>query len=347
MWQTLELRRWLSIALLRSPRWTSASSDPSSSTWAAPCTAASTSPAIRRPTRRASAPTSRSSCTSSAFPSCATPAATSSPATTGRTASARRTSGRDGSTWPGGPSSRTSSASTSSSTGRSAGAEAMMAINLGTRGVDDARALVEYCNHPGGSYWSDLRRRARRRRAPRHQALVPGQRDGRPLAGRAEDRRRVRPHRLRDRQGDEALRSQRSSSSPAAPPTAACRPSPHWEATVLDHCYDHVDYLSLHPYLRQRRGRPPRLPRGLGRHGQLHRLGRRHLRLRQGEEAQHEADDTSPSTSGTSGSTRARGRQARSSPGRSGPPSSRTSTPSRTPSSSAASSSPCSGTPTG
>ena len=38
------------------------------------------------------------------------------------------------------------------------GAEVMMAVNLGTRGPDEARNLVEYCNHPGGSYYSDLRK---------------------------------------------------------------------------------------------------------------------------------------------------------------------------------------------
>ncbi|MDF2989283.1 MAG: alpha-N-arabinofuranosidase, partial [Eubacterium sp.] len=36
--------------------------------------------------------------------------------------------------------------------------EVMMAVNLGTRGADAARNLVEYCNHPQGTYWSDLRR---------------------------------------------------------------------------------------------------------------------------------------------------------------------------------------------
>jgi alpha-N-arabinofuranosidase len=40
---------------------------------------------------------------------------------------------------------------------RKAGVEPMMAVNLGTRGVEDAAALVEYCNHPGGSRLSDLR----------------------------------------------------------------------------------------------------------------------------------------------------------------------------------------------
>jgi alpha-L-arabinofuranosidase len=34
----------------------------------------------------------------------------------------------------------------------------MLAVNLGTRGPEEAQALVEYCNHPGGTHWSDLRR---------------------------------------------------------------------------------------------------------------------------------------------------------------------------------------------
>jgi alpha-N-arabinofuranosidase len=41
---------------------------------------------------------------------------------------------------------------------RKVGTEPMMAVNLGTRGPEAAQALVEYCNHPSGSYWSDLRR---------------------------------------------------------------------------------------------------------------------------------------------------------------------------------------------
>jgi len=34
----------------------------------------------------------------------------------------------------------------------------MLAVNLGTRGGDAARNLLEYCNHPAGTAWSDLRR---------------------------------------------------------------------------------------------------------------------------------------------------------------------------------------------
>lgn len=35
----------------------------------------------------------------------------------------------------------------------------MTAINLGTRGVQEAIDLLEYCNHPEATYLSDLRRR--------------------------------------------------------------------------------------------------------------------------------------------------------------------------------------------
>lgn len=38
-----------------------------------------------------------------------------------------------------------------------AGIEPMIAVNLGTGNIKDAGDLVEYCNFPGGTYWSDLR----------------------------------------------------------------------------------------------------------------------------------------------------------------------------------------------
>jgi alpha-N-arabinofuranosidase len=41
---------------------------------------------------------------------------------------------------------------------REVGAEPMMAVNLGTRGVEAATDLIEYCNHPSGTFLSDLRR---------------------------------------------------------------------------------------------------------------------------------------------------------------------------------------------
>ena len=73
--------------------------------------------------------------------------------------------------------------------GRHRGTEMMLAVNLGSRGLDEARAFVEYVNHPGGSYWSDLRAQERPRRSVELPALVPRQRDGRALAGRPQVRR--------------------------------------------------------------------------------------------------------------------------------------------------------------
>jgi alpha-L-arabinofuranosidase len=34
----------------------------------------------------------------------------------------------------------------------------MLALNLGTRGLQEALDLLEYCNHTGGTYLSELRR---------------------------------------------------------------------------------------------------------------------------------------------------------------------------------------------
>ena len=129
--------------------------------------------------------------------------------------------------------------------------EPMMAINLGTRGVDEARALVEYCNHPGGSYYSDLRRK--HGYADPHGVKVwclGNEMDGPWQIG----------HKTADEYGRTAQESAKvmrwvdpnvelvlCGSSNAGMPTF-----PAWEQTVLEHCYEQVDYLSLHTYIGDR-----------------------------------------------------------------------------------------------
>ena len=88
-------------------------------------------------------------------------------------------------------------------------------------------------------------------RAVRRQAVVPGQRDGRPVADRAQDRRRVRPARRRDRHGrcgmvDPDLELVACGSLQRR----GCRRSATWERTVLGETYDQVDYISLPRVLR-------------------------------------------------------------------------------------------------
>jgi alpha-N-arabinofuranosidase len=40
---------------------------------------------------------------------------------------------------------------------RLAQTEPMLGVNLGTRGPQEAREYIEYCNHPGGTHLSELR----------------------------------------------------------------------------------------------------------------------------------------------------------------------------------------------
>ena len=126
-------------------------------------------------------------------------------------------------------------------------AEVMMAINLGSRGIDAARNFVEYCNHPGGTYWSDLRR-SHGYEEPHNIKIwcLGNEMDGPWQIG----------HKTAEEYGRIALEAGKvmklvdptielvaCGSSNTDMPTFA-----QWEATVLDHTYDLVDYISLHRY---------------------------------------------------------------------------------------------------
>jgi alpha-N-arabinofuranosidase len=130
---------------------------------------------------------------------------------------------------------------------RAAGVEPMMAVNLGTRGVQEAIDLLEYANHPGGGYFSDLRRK--------HGVEAPydirvwclgNELDGPWQVG----------HKTAGEYGRLAAETARAmklldpqvslvacGSSNRGMPTFAS-----WEATVLEHTYEHVDYISAHTY---------------------------------------------------------------------------------------------------
>lgn len=127
------------------------------------------------------------------------------------------------------------------------GAEVNMAVNLGTRGIDAARNFIEYCNHPSGSYWSDLR-------------VSHGYKDPHKIKtwclGNEMDGPWQIGHKTADEYGRLAVETAKAmkwvdpsielvacGSSNTKMPTYV-----QWEATVLDHTYDHVDYISLHTY---------------------------------------------------------------------------------------------------
>lgn len=132
---------------------------------------------------------------------------------------------------------------------RRAGVEPMMAINLGTRGIEDAVALVEYCNHPGGSYWSDMRV-ANGVSDPHGIRLwcLGNEMDGPWQIGRKSAREYgalAAAVGKAMRMVDPDITLIACGSSSRNMPTFAA-----WEAEVLEQAYDVVDYVSLHSYFR-------------------------------------------------------------------------------------------------
>ncbi len=130
---------------------------------------------------------------------------------------------------------------------KKAGTELMMAVNLGTRGIDAACNLLEYCNHPGGTKYSDMRI-AHGVKEPHNIKTwcLGNEMDGPWQVGHKTAREYGR---LADetakalRQIDPNVELVVCGSSNTGMPTY-----PQWEATVLEEAYNSVDYISLHTY---------------------------------------------------------------------------------------------------
>jgi len=126
-------------------------------------------------------------------------------------------------------------------------AEINMAVNLGTRGIDAARNIVEYCNHPGGTYWSDLRQKNGAKDPFAIKTWCLGNEMDGPWqmgAKTAEEYGRIAVEAAKMMKWtDDSIELVACGSSNSEMPTFAS-----WEAEVLEHTYDHVDYLSLHVY---------------------------------------------------------------------------------------------------
>ncbi|BCB77703.1 alpha-N-arabinofuranosidase [Phytohabitans flavus] len=125
--------------------------------------------------------------------------------------------------------------------------EIMYAVNLGTRGVQEALDVHEYVNHPAGTALSELRR-ANGAAEPYGIRLwcLGNELDGPWQTGH----KTAQEYGLLAAATARALRSAEpglelvacGSSSSAMPTFGA------WEATVLEHAYDAVDYVSCHAY---------------------------------------------------------------------------------------------------
>ncbi|QQA41708.1 alpha-N-arabinofuranosidase [Pelagovum pacificum] len=125
--------------------------------------------------------------------------------------------------------------------------EMMLAVNLGSKGLQDARDFVEYVNMPGGTFWSDLRKS--------HGVEDPydvkmwclgNEMDGPWQIGHKEAKEYGRI-------ADETAKALRQITPGAE--FIVCGSSndgmatyPEWERQVLDECYENVHYISLHKY---------------------------------------------------------------------------------------------------
>ncbi|MDV2685629.1 alpha-N-arabinofuranosidase [Alkalihalophilus lindianensis] len=134
---------------------------------------------------------------------------------------------------------------------KKAGSEVMMAVNLGTRGIDAARNLLEYCNHPGGTYWSDLRKQHGYDQPHNIKTWCLGnEMDGPWQVGQKtpeEYGRLAKETAKAMRLVDPEIELVSCGSSNSSMPTF-----PEWEATTLDHTYQEADYVSLHQYFGNR-----------------------------------------------------------------------------------------------
>lgn len=132
-----------------------------------------------------------------------------------------------------------------------ANTQPMMAVNLGTRGAEAARDLVEYCNHPGGTYWSDLR--AKHGHVEPHGVktwCLGNEMDGNWQIGHktALEYGRLACETAKIMKWvDPTIQLAVCGSSALTMPTFAT-----WEAEVLTHTYDHVEFVSLHQYFGNR-----------------------------------------------------------------------------------------------
>ena len=129
-------------------------------------------------------------------------------------------------------------------------AEVMPAVNLGTGTPKEAGYMLEYCNHPSGTYWSDLRIKNGHKQPHKFKVWCLGnEMDG--------------SWQICSLSADEYGRKARETAKimkwiDSDVELVACGSSntelpsyPEWDRKVLEYVYDYIDYYSLHRYYEQ------------------------------------------------------------------------------------------------
>jgi len=129
------------------------------------------------------------------------------------------------------------------------GVEPMYTINLGTGDINDAIYNVEYTNHEGGTYWSDLRKKNGHEKPYGVKVWYLGNEMDGPwqVASWEKD---PKAYGVLVNETSKAMKWVDGSIE-----TAVCVSSspdlkhyPDWDLKVLQECYNSVDYISMHHY---------------------------------------------------------------------------------------------------
>ena len=132
----------------------------------------------------------------------------------------------------------------------------MMAVNLGTRGADEARQLVEYCNLDTDTYYADLRRKNGFEKPFGIKLWCLGNEMDGPwqichLTAQEYARKACEAAKVM-KWTDPSIELVACGSSHKDMPTFG-----EWERTVLRECYENIDYISLHNYYGNRNDDTP------------------------------------------------------------------------------------------
>ena len=130
---------------------------------------------------------------------------------------------------------------------KKADTDVMMAVNLGTRGIMEAKELLEYCNLSGGTYLSDLRKAHGYEKPHAIKTWCLGnEMDGPWQTGHktAKEYAHLANETAKAMRAlDPDIELVACGSSASNMPTFG-----DWEREVLEECYDSVDYISMHQY---------------------------------------------------------------------------------------------------
>lgn len=134
---------------------------------------------------------------------------------------------------------------------KKAGTEIMAAVNMGTGTPQDAADMVEYCNYPGGTAWSDLRiKNGHKNPHDIKYWCIGNEMDG-PWQichlDAVDYGKKARETIKLMKWTDERIQTIVCGSASTSMPTY-----PEWDRIVLEHTYDLADYISIHRYFENR-----------------------------------------------------------------------------------------------